>query len=300
MDKFTTGLIKVNLILVVLSLFSMIYIFSAFEYLKPKVIQFQELGSTADTLAIIYLIAFIVILLFHIVSLITVMQTIRLSKKINFFKAVLLFLLSLSMIFLLADLTMFQEIGKQYEARMATAGEWTILYMSHYLHSASIMFMFILLLTYVIGFKKAEEVEAENKETVLFLTAQYIGVLCGLIGLIAIFLSISYAVPIDILKQVIFTFSIILLLPYFSIVILWLFIKCREKMTNWYDEKQFQDMGKSSLVSLVLSIIFLAALYLVSFSNVTLQHYLSLFWFPVYFFFNLFVFAGSVMIFSKR
>ena len=59
-------------------------------------------------------------------------------------------------------------------------------------------------------------------------------------------------------------------------------------------------MGKSSLISLALSIIFLVTLYLVSFFIDPLQDYLSLFWFPVYFFFNLFVFAASVLVFSKR
>ena len=300
MKKFTVILIKTNLILAVFSILTNIYTFSVFQYIKPKVIQFQEISRIAETLVLILAIGFFIVILFHLVSLITVIQSIRLLKSVNFFKALLFVLLMLSIVLLLADTTLFQDIGHQYEANMATAGEWTFLYANNYLHAVVTILMLVFLLGNLTEFRKMEQVERENRETILFLTAQYVGVLCGFLGLIVIGISMFFSVPMGILKQIILFFSMILLLPYFIIVILWLFMKYREKIINWYDEKQFQDIGKSSLVSLVLSMFFLITIYLMSFSNSHLSHYLSLLWFPVYFYFNLFVFAGSVLVFSKR
>ena len=70
-----------------------------------------------------------------------------------------------------------------------------------------------------------------------------------------------------------------------------LLMKLRDKPADWYDEKQWQDISKAALVTLVLSIPGMALLFFVSTP-------LGMFWFTPYIFLALFLFSGSTLYFS--
>jgi hypothetical protein len=72
---------------------------------------------------------------------------------------------------------------------------------------------------------------------------------------------------------------------------LWLILKLRDRPADWYDEKQWQDISKAALVTLVLSIPGMALLFFVA-------HPLGMFWFTHYIFLALFLFSGSTLYFS--
>jgi hypothetical protein len=91
----------------------------------------------------------------------------------------------------------------------------------------------------------------------------------------------------------------VLVIPYAAIVIYWLVIKVRERVTEWYDEKQFQDVAKAGLVSFLSSIAILAIFFVI---QNTLRKFplLGVIWFPLYFFIALLIFSGAILYFSKK
>ena len=88
-------------------------------------------------------------------------------------------------------------------------------------------------------------------------------------------------------------------IPYILIAFYWLIIKLREKTGEWYDEKQYQDITRSSLVAIVMSIIFLLIVFIIQyiFGNFELLNFI---WFPLYFFFILLLFSSITLFFNKR
>ena len=93
--------------------------------------------------------------------------------------------------------------------------------------------------------------------------------------------------------------SLISIIPYILIVFYWLIIKCREKVGGWYDEKQYQDITKASLFTLVVSVIIMTAIFLVQYF-VSAFDFITFTWFPFYIFLVLLLFSSSTLYFSKR
>ncbi|MHB1377133.1 MAG: hypothetical protein ACYCXB_06895, partial [Candidatus Humimicrobiaceae bacterium] len=80
--------------------------------------------------------------------------------------------------------------------------------------------------------------------------------------------------------------------------IYWLIIKVRERVAEWYDEKQFQDVTKAGFVSFLSSIAILAVFFV--FQNTCKYQLLSVIWFPLYFFMALLIFSGAILHFNKK
>jgi hypothetical protein len=149
-----------------------------------------------------------------------------------------------------------------------------------------------------------EKAELVLKDDSIFINAQYIGILSGVSGLVLISVfaylySTLYPLPIWAAKAGILITSLIAVIPYILIVFYWLIIKLREKTGEWYDEKQFQDITRASLVTLVSSIIVMTAIFLVQY-YVTGSDFIVLTWFPFYIFLVLLLFSSSTLYFSKR
>jgi hypothetical protein len=90
-----------------------------------------------------------------------------------------------------------------------------------------------------------------------------------------------------------------MVLPYASIAVYWLIIKAREKIHEWYDEKQFQDVTKASFISFISSVVILAVFFLIQ-NLYTEFNLMNVIWFPLYFFTVLLIFSGSILYFSKK
>jgi hypothetical protein len=88
-------------------------------------------------------------------------------------------------------------------------------------------------------------------------------------------------------------FYLLILVPYGLTAFSWLLLKRREKPADWYDEKQWQDMTKAALVTLVLSLLGMGVLLL-------FPKPLGLFWFPHYVFLTLFLFSAFTLFFVFR
>jgi len=87
-------------------------------------------------------------------------------------------------------------------------------------------------------------------------------------------------------------FYLLLLIPYILVVLYWLFLKRKQKIAEWYDEKQFQDILKASLITLLLSIPGLLVLLLIEIPH-------PVYWFLYYIFLVIFLFSSSSLYFFK-
>ena len=92
--------------------------------------------------------------------------------------------------------------------------------------------------------------------------------------------------------------AVILLLPYALIVGCWFLFKIKEKPRGWYDEKQFQDISRSSLVTLISSPIIMSLVYGLRFDR--LEGILSVLWLPFYLFLLLLLFSLGNLYFSQK
>ncbi len=75
--------------------------------------------------------------------------------------------------------------------------------------------------------------------------------------------------------------------------------KIREKVTECYDEKQFQDVTKAGLVSFISSIAILVIFFIIQ-NTASKFSLLSLIWFPLYFFIALLIFSGTILYLNKK
>jgi len=136
------------------------------------------------------------------------------------------------------------------------------------------------------------------KDESIFINANYIGILCGISGLV-ILLLLSVFMPVWAIRKGIIIITLMIALPYITITIYWLITKVREKIGEWNDEKQYQDITKASLFTLVFSVALLAVIFAVQYwaSRFDL---LDVIWFPVYLFAVILLFSSAIIFLSRK
>ena len=186
-----------------------------------------------------------------------------------------------------SDWAILGDISKEYEAGLDTTGEWPILYILLGIHT-----VFLLLLTGSLAgvlprMKKIDgEETAMQKDEMVFTAAQYVGLVCGIIGLVlSVFaLFISQRLPVSYYHML--GSSILILIPYGLVVQYWFILKFNEKIGDWYDEKQRRDVYRSGFITLVVTIPVMLVLFLaIHNENIFVRG--EYFWFPFLVFISL-------------
>lgn len=288
----------ISLIFGFISFCWLIYNTIAFEYVRPKVIQFEDIGVFDDRLMKIVFLGLLFSFFFHLFAILTIIFQFQFFKKTNMLRIVLMCIGIISLISLFVDWAALGDIGKQYKMGVSTYGEWTFLYSASVLHGLFHILLFILIFITFRELRKQVQIEFAQKDEIIFCTAQYVGILCGIIGLaVTLFLWLIQA-PIGILKNILIPYCVFIMIPYCLFVSYWLIIKRKERLKEWYDEKQFRDISKSSLMTLVFSLPCLAIMFLINFLNMSAPA--NLLWFPFYMFLILLIFSGGTLYFSKK
>lgn len=275
------------------SLLSFIASFLILETLRPKMIRFEAVTATEESLVKYFGAGLLLFLAFCLLSLLQIVKYLKNAKKISLFHLFLLVIGVLSLLFIFGDLALINDIGKQYRHSLAQP-EWLILY-----PVMAFQFMTAIVFTYLhlSGFIKGEQLKYVVRDSNIFLIVQYVGIICGLLGLSSS--SLGFLFPRAWTLQIHTTISsVVLLIPYTLVVIYWLLVKLQEKTRQWYDEKQLQDIGKSAFLTLVASIIFMILLFIVNYNN--LGGVVSILWLPLYLFLVLFLFSLGNLYFSRR
>jgi len=292
-----TGII--SLVLGFISFCFLINNFMIFEYIRPLTQRFEKLGADIDRLMIFVGIGFLVVFIFHVCSILNLTLQLKFFKRFSIVRAFAVFAGILSVLLLIGNLGLLSDIGKESRLGLDTSGEWIFLYVNHFLHAAFIMLMFGLIISSLQILKKNLPSESVIRDEVVFITAQYIGMFCGILGFISLAAYLISGLPFWIVKKAIMPTSVIIVMPYFFIVIYWLSFILKGRVVDWYDEKQLQDISKAGLVTLIVSFSLMALLYISKYPNLT-ESYVTYFWFPFYLFLVLLTFSSSVLYFNRK
>lgn len=256
-------------------------------------VRFEALSPAQESLMNWVGFSLLLFLVFCLFSLFRVAKYLKKARKITPFSFLLVGGGVLSLLFVFSDVALLSDIGKQYQHGLSQP-EWLILF-----PLLSFQFITTVVFTYfhLFGFKKENQFKSVARDSNIFLIVQYVGMICGLMGLSLS--GLGFLFPRAWSLQVHTTLSgIILLIPYVLVVAYWLWVKLQEKTRQWYDEKQIQDIGKSAFLTLILSVVFMMLLFLANYHN--LGGVISILWLPLYLFSVLFLFSFGNLYFSGK
>ncbi|HEY4662710.1 MAG TPA: hypothetical protein VIH07_03425 [Candidatus Humimicrobiaceae bacterium] len=290
-----------TLILCLISIAGLIFTNTFFLMLRDKIVNMGNVESFMNKFSIPVALVYCIFVLFHLSAMFTLILQLNFFKRENFLRAFLFFTGTVSLLMLLGDFALASDISKEYI--FGLPGEFNILFVSQALHFVFYILMIVLLiLTRKSILKKSEEVVL--KDDSIFINAQYIGILSGISGLILItifsVLSLTvYPLPSWAIDAGVVVISLVAVIPYVLIVLYWLVIKLNERITEWYDEKQYQDITRASLVTLVASVIIMALIFIAQYFVSSLNFFNEI-WFPFYIFLVLLLFSASTLYFNKK
>ena len=186
---------------------------------------------------------------------------------------------------------MLSDIGNEYEAGMQTRGEWLILFASYGLHLLSLGMGGVAL----VGNLKGDTPTAEQpiKDEVLFLSLHSTGVICGILGLAGVIAGIFSGLETRILQMVVGMTSLLIIAPYLVILAIWIFRRFWGLPSPDLDEKQYQDLARAGLTTLLTSLPVLAIYYRVQITQG--GGIFGVLWFPLTLFMVLSLFSSLAL-----
>jgi hypothetical protein len=292
---------KITLSLLILSIAGYIYNLVLYIRIEIKTVDLNPINVLISKTETFAGISFILIILFHLAAIITVIFKLKTAGRESIFLAFTFFISIISLLMVFGDFALIGDIVKEYKAGLpGIESEFAILYLSQLLH----LLFYCLFIIFTITDTRAKKrsclngVEVPLKDEAVFINAQYIGIFTGILGLV-ILASLSIFSPLWAIKKGIVILCAVMVIPYAAIVIYWLVIKTRERVTEWYDEKQFQDVTRAGLISFLSTIVILAIFFVLQ-NTLTKFPLLSVIWFPLYFFIALLIFSGTILYLSKK
>jgi hypothetical protein len=292
---------KITLSFLILSIFGFIYNLILFIRIEIKTVSLESINALVSKTEIYAGISFILIVLFHLAAIITIIFKLKTVGRESIFLAFIFFISIISLLMVFGDFALIGDIVKEYYAGLpGIESEFAVLYLSQLLHLLfyCLVIIFTIMNNRTKKFPGRYDIEVPVKDEAIFINAQYIGIFTGILGIV-ILVSLSFFTPLWAIKKGIVTLCAVLVIPYAAIVICWLVIKIRERVTEWYDEKQFQDVTKSGLVSFLSTIVLLAIFFIIQ-NTVSKFRLLSVIWFPLYFFIALLIFSGTILYLNKK
>jgi len=290
MKKF---LYYITIILGIISSAFFVIDYFIFYQLRPKMVTFELITKGEENLLLFVGVGLLVFLLFYLLSLFKIASYLKRAKRITAPLVLLTTVGVLAFLFVFSDFALLTDIDKQYRLGLAQP-EWSLVY-------PIMMFQFIMaiIFTYLhlYGFKPDNQIKDVAKDHNVFLVAQYIGLICGLLGLVFTSLGFVFHRAWNLHLHTTIS-SIILLLPYVLIVVYWFFMKFKEESGDLYDEKQIQDVGKSAFVTMAMSVFFMILLFVFNYNN--LDGMVRVLWLPFYLFSTLFIFSATNLYYLKR
>jgi hypothetical protein len=290
-----------TLVLCSISIAGLIFTNTFYILLRDMIINMRDVESFINKFSIPVAVVYILFGFFHLAAMLTLVLELNFFKRDNFLRAFLFFTGIVSLLMLFGDFALMSDISKEFV--FGLPGEFNILFFSQVLHLVFYILMIVLLVSSKRSIKKKGE-EIVLKDDSIFINAQYIGILSGISGLVLITIFSTlylrfYDLPVWAIKAGIVISSLIAVIPYTLIAFYWLITKLRERTGEWYDEKQFQDITRSSFVILMMSIIFLLIVFVIQYVFIDFE-LLNFIWFPLYFFFMLLLFSSTTLFFNKR
>lgn len=234
---------------------------------------------------------YLVMLAFHAVALVFLFKQARTQRRIGGRVAAGLVIGVLSLFAVAAEKVMYDEIGREWVFEAPFPGEAWLLLGCLGLNILFSLFMIVLALRAEPPAPSPGAPPVSQDERV-FTLAQVMGIVSGLMGLLLTTALLVRKWPAE-RFWIFIPFYALFLAPYGLAVLYWLGIKRRERIADWYDEKQVRDMMKAALGTLLLSVPAMAFLTLVPGSA-------GPYWFPYYLFLVLTLFSAGTLHSFKR
>ncbi|MBN1408292.1 MAG: hypothetical protein JW956_10905 [Calditrichaceae bacterium] len=275
-------------ILSIISFCSLVYILLRVNMNVVEAININQ--KSLDFFDIITIAGYLFITIFHLYGIIFIFTQFRYPSEFKWLRILILIIGISSLLALGVEKVMIDEIAKEYRSGFIDQGEFNIL---NYALTLNLLFNMMMIYYLLKLFRRTDKEEAKNNfaDENIFLIAQYLGILAGLLGIFQTFVLISSASHIT--KFWIFIpFYVLFLMPYGLSVVFWLSLKLKKNISEWYDDKQFQDILKSSLTTLILSIPCLLVMIPFNILN-------PIYWFMYYVFLVLLLFSGCILFYFK-
>lgn len=232
-------------------------------------------------------IGYVLLLAFYVSAFFLLFSLFRFTKKLATLKILAIILWTISLISILVDKVMFDEIADAIKMGWEY-GELKVLNISAIVKAIFHVFVFIILYVVLAKRKHLEISSGIIKDERIFVIANVFGIVTGLLGLYLVSREIQLG---ELRSKNIYYLPgyLIILIPYALAVFYWISMKVHEKMTEWYDEKQFRDILRSALLTLILSLPGMAIIFL-------FKNQVTFLWYPFYIFFALLIFSAGILL----
>ncbi len=289
---------RISLIMGIIALAWLVYNVVVLEVARPAIINLEPVDKLEPLVGMVW-IGFLYFFFYHISAALTLAFQFRLFKKADVLGILALCLGILSAISVFGDWAILGDIGKEYDVGWDTSSEWPILYIFQGIHFLFFCSMLALLIRISRDLQHPDEPVPAKKDEIIFSIANYVGIVCGLLGLAWTFMILGLDLPFRKLGWNFISTAILILLPYGLIIIYWLIVKFRESSAEIYDEKQGTDVRRAGFTTLLLSIPFLL-LFFIFFSLNQDSETARIMWLPFYLFLILMVFSISTLVYYKK
>jgi hypothetical protein len=262
-----------------------------FSILYPQVTRLLAEQPNWETYGVIAAINIIVIAFYQLFSVIALLAHLITRKMTSVLVVAAIVVGIISGLMVLGDITLLSDIGNEYEAGLQTRGEWLILFASYGLHLLSLGLGTVTLVSNL----KGDTLSAEQalKDEVLFLSLHTTGIICGILGLAGILAGVFSSLSPIMLQMVVGITSLLIISPYLVILAIWLFRRFWGLPSPDLDEKQYQDLARAGLTTLLASLPVMAIYYRV---QITQEGWIfSVLWFPLLLFLALGLFSSLAL-----
>ena len=262
-----------------------------FSILFPQVTQLLESQPNWETYGVVAAINIIVIAFYQLISVIALLTHLIVRRKTSGVVVGTIAIGIISGLMILGDITLLSDIGNEYEAGLQTRGEWYILFASYVLHLLSLGMGVVALVGNLKG--DAQPTEQPLKDEVLFLSLHTTGVICGILGLAGVLAGVFSSLEPWMLQMVANITSLLIIAPYLVILAVWIFRRYWGLPSPDLDEKQLQDLARSGLTTLLISLPVMAIYYQVQITQE--GGIFSVLWFPLLLFIVMSLFSSFAL-----
>lgn len=288
----------IALFLAFVSIGWLVYDFFMFGFLRSKMRRMETLLPFDETLANYVWLGLLIFLVAHMASFVAIVVQFQRFRKASVLGVAALVLGVISCMGALVDFAAMSDVGNDYDRGRVAELEFRVLY--RIAAARGIVFLVVIanLVEAFIRGRRIRDEEVVARDEVVLAMVHGVGIFCGIAGLLCTNAAFLFR-PAHPLLHFTFPFLFVLtLIPYCLLAGYWVVTKLREADSNWYDEKEFRDISKAGLLSMLTTAPFLAGIYVVNYNAP--KSPIDILRFPFYLYFAMLVFSICSLYFSRH
>jgi hypothetical protein len=244
-----------------------------------------------DWMAGLVAITILVMGMINLINLFGITKQFQYFKQANFLSSGSFVLGFFSLFMLVVSVVMLQDIGQEARVGFESTGEWNMVFFGQSLQGIFGLFMLALQHQSAKLLEMNIEIPVIEKDEAIFLTVHQVGIFSAFVGFVCMFTLKIMAVPAGYLNGLYIIAAIVAIIPYGFAALYWFIPKRKEKISEWYDEKQYMDIARGALITLVVTVILMTLFFILMLFKAVPDG--MMLWFPVYLCATLLVFSLS-------